>query len=197
MVSTIDYASLYFKYKILTPICREPTNKLLKRSKLELQANTSSEETDLGGGNYGYLGLVLNDTEYATIPYTQPFILPSYLTPLVIPPISTPIQVLELKDAHQEQKRLYLECKNVEKALIRHIQNTIKDKYIKSLVDEYENLITSDIPMILDYLFYNYGKVRSEEVAQKESKVMLMIQQPIDPLILLIRPIEQLQKLDI
>ena len=67
-----------------------------------MQANASSVETDLGGGNYGYLGLVLNNTEYATIPHTQPFILPNYLDLLAIAPTLTPIQVLELKDAYQK-----------------------------------------------------------------------------------------------
>jgi len=90
-IGTIDYASLYFKYKTPTPIRGEPTHKSLKRLKLELQSNASSVETDLGGGNYGYLGLVLTDEEYATIPNTQPFVAPNYPPTLVIPPTSTQI----------------------------------------------------------------------------------------------------------
>ena len=70
---------------------------------------------------------------------------------------------------------MYLEYKNVEKALLRHIQDAIEDKYIKLLVDKYTNLLTSDIPTILEYLFYNYRKVKSKEVAQKESEVMPMV----------------------
>ena len=46
----IDYATLYFKYRIPSPITGEPTNKLLKRLKSELRANASSVDTDLGGG---------------------------------------------------------------------------------------------------------------------------------------------------
>ena len=64
---TIDYVASYFKYKTPTPIRGIPTYKALKRLKLELQANASSVETDLGSGNHGYLGLVLTDAEYATI----------------------------------------------------------------------------------------------------------------------------------
>ena len=194
-IGSIDYASSYFKYKTPTPIRGEPTNKALKTLQKELQANASSVETDLGGGNHGYLGLVLTDAEYATIPNTQPFIPPTYPPPLVIPANSTPIQALELKEQYNEQKRLYLECKNVEKALLRHIQEAIEDKYINSLVDEYTNLLTQDVPTIMQYLFYNYGKVRSEEVTSKEAEVMSMTWQPSDPIVLLTRPIENLQKL--
>ena len=194
-LGTIDYASSYFKYKTPTPIRGEPTNKSLKRLKLELQANASSVETDLGGGNHGYLGLVLTDEEYASIPHTQPFVPPNYPPPLSIPANATAIRALELKEEYYEAKRLYLECKNVEKALLRHIQDALEEKYIEALVDEYTNLLTGDIPTILTYLFYNYGKVRSEEVTQKDSEVMSMNWQPTDSIIMLTRPIEQLQKL--
>ena len=90
-LGTIDYASSYFKYKTPTPIRGEPTHKSLKKLMTELRANASSVETDLGGGNHGYLALVLSDEEYATIPNTEPFILPTYLPPLVIPNNTTPI----------------------------------------------------------------------------------------------------------
>ena len=78
--------------------------------------------------------------------------------------MSIQIQAIELKEQHNERKRLYLECKNVEKALLCYIQDVIEDKYIESLVDQYTNLLIGDVPSILEYLSYNYGKVRSEEV---------------------------------
>jgi len=73
----------------------------------------------------------------------------------------------------------------MEKALLRHIQDAIEDKYIELLVDQYTNLLTGDVPSILEYLSYNYGKVRSEEVTQKDNKVMTMTWQPTDPIVLL------------
>ena len=57
------------------------------------------------------------------------------------------------------------------------------------------NLLTDDIPTTMKYLFYNYGKVRSKEVAQKEVEVMSMAWQPSNPIVLLTWPIEHLQKL--
>jgi hypothetical protein len=46
----VDYAATYFKYPVPCPINGEPTNKTLKRLKMELRANGSSVDTDLGGG---------------------------------------------------------------------------------------------------------------------------------------------------
>ena len=87
-----------------------------------------------------------------------------YLSLLDIPNDATPIQALNLKDQHSEERRLYLECKNAEKALMRHIQDAIEEKYLESLVDEYTKLLLGDIPIVLEYLFYNYSKIRSDEV---------------------------------
>jgi len=97
-LGTVDYQSSYFKYKTPTPIRGLPTYNALKRLKTELQANASSVETDLGGGNHGYLGLVLTDKEYNSIPDTQPFEPPIYSPPLVIPATATAIEALQIKE---------------------------------------------------------------------------------------------------
>ena len=99
---TIYYAAFYFKYKTPIPICREPTNKALKRLQIELQVNTSSVKLDLGGGNHSYLVLVLIDKEYTIISNIMPFIAPTYSPPLTIPTTATLIQALELKDKYIE-----------------------------------------------------------------------------------------------
>lgn len=194
-LGTVDYQSSYFKYKTPTPIRGLPTCSALKRLKKELQANASSVETDLGGGNHGYLGLVLTDQEHNSIPDTQPFVPPTYPPPLVIPSTATAIEALQMKEQHNEQKRLCLECKNVEKALLRHAQEALEDKHVAALVDPYTNLITADITQTLDYLFCNFGKVSSEEALQRKAEVMEMTWLPSDPIILLTKPLEDLNKL--
>ena len=48
---------------------RRANKKIIKRLQTELKANASSKETDLGGGNYGYLGLVkqmMSDQRFLT-----------------------------------------------------------------------------------------------------------------------------------
>ena len=60
----------------------------------------------------------------------------------------------------------------MEKALLRHIQDALEDKCIENMVDECTNLISDDIPAILDYLMENFGRFSSEGVAQKETEVI-------------------------
>ena len=128
MNGAIDYAATYFKFKTPTPIHGTPTNATLKRLKTELRANASSVESDLGGGDYGYLGLVLTNPEYASISLV-PFVAPNHPGNLHIDPNVAPIAAVNLKEAHKEACLKYYECKNVEKALLRHIQDAIEPKY--------------------------------------------------------------------
>ena len=69
--------------------------------------------------------------------------------------------------------RLYPKCKNVEKALQRHIQGAIEDKYLETLINEDTQLIQEDIPVVLEYLFKTYGKIPSKEVKEKWQKSAL------------------------
>ena len=78
MMTNVDYAKLYFKYPVTTPINGESTKKSIKRLKIEIRANASSVNTDLGGGDHGYLGLYLLDVEYVRInPTPTPFAAPA------------------------------------------------------------------------------------------------------------------------
>ena len=71
----------------------------------------------------------------------------------------TVVQQVQARETHKEQVALYRECKNVEKALLRHIQTALEEKYLEAMVDDDTGLIEDDIPTVLEYLFTTYGKV--------------------------------------
>ena len=78
-LGAVDYAASYFKYKTSTPTHGATTNEPLKRLKTDLRANASSVKVDLGGRDYGYLGLVLIDVEYRGMTtYPPRFNTPNY-----------------------------------------------------------------------------------------------------------------------
>ena len=43
------------------------------------------------------------------------------------------------------KKKGYLECKHVERALLRHVQDALEEKRIEALIDDHTNLIMSEI----------------------------------------------------
>ena len=193
-LGAVDYAVSYFKYKTPTSIQSAPTNKTLKWLKQELRANASSVESDLGGGDHGYLGLVITDAKYTTVTAT-PIVPPTYPATLTITAVTDQVQALNLWEIHKDTKNAYYECKNIKKALQRHVQDAIEDKYLKSLVNEDTQLIQDDIPTVLQILSSAYGKVPSEEVKQNETDLRITAFNPADPMIILYNPIEKLRKM--
>ena len=65
--ANIDYIKTNFEYPVLTTISSKPDYDSLKKIKDELKANAGNIQCDLGGGNNGHLGLVLDDAEYACL----------------------------------------------------------------------------------------------------------------------------------
>ena len=109
--------------------------------------HASSIDSDLGGGNHGYLGHVLHDPNYAAITGTTPFVPPTYPTPLVIPTTATDLQALKLRKQHKEAKRKHHECANVEKSILRHLMKAVHCQYLKPFVNNNTNLLDSNIKM--------------------------------------------------
>ena len=100
----------YFKYKTPTPIQGTPTYKALNQLKAKLCANASSVETDLGGGNHGYLGLVLSDAEYANVSPT-PFVVPAYPAPLNITANEKQVQAFKRRTQYEEKNTYIMNAK--------------------------------------------------------------------------------------
>ena len=76
LTSFVNYKDSYFEHSVLTTIRREPTYETLQHLKNELKANESSVPTTLGGGNHGYLGMVLTQLEFHHILPNNPFTRP-------------------------------------------------------------------------------------------------------------------------
>ena len=97
-MTNVDYAATYFKYPTPNPIHGEPTNKTLNRLKTESRANSSSVDTDLGGGNHGYPGLILADQEYLRItPIPTQFQAPTWPGTFIIAPAATAVETMHSK----------------------------------------------------------------------------------------------------
>ena len=98
---TIDYTTS-FQYPTPTKITGEPTYQSLKTLHSELKANASSIESNLGGGDHGYLGLVLLDANYALVTPTA-FVAPTFPNALVIPATATQVEAIELCENHHKR----------------------------------------------------------------------------------------------
>ena len=100
--STVNYQETFFEKKDLTKIRGKRTYETLQRLIKELKANASTVHSDLGGGNYDLLGLLLSPTSYALISTTL-FVQPMHLGPLNIPVGTAQHAARTLKQQHNEE----------------------------------------------------------------------------------------------
>ena len=137
-----NYRDTSFEYADLTVIHGEPTYETLKTLVNQLKANARSVRTTLGGGQHGYLGLVLSAQQYAIVAPNTPFHRPHHPGPLNIPPYQLPYVTQQIQATHAEQIRLYNECYHVEQALRKQVIAAVQDSYLAALKDRQTNTIT-------------------------------------------------------
>ena len=192
--SHVNYVDTYFEYKVLNKIHDEPTYDSLKTIKDQLKANAGAVNSDLGGGEHGHLGLVLQPEEYARVSNT-PYVRPEHPGELNIPLGTPQHESHRLRAEHKEAFRIFRETTDVEKALRHQITAAIPREYLDALRNREANAITISIPDILDYLFLNYGTVEQEEVTREEQLVRNIKYAPPTPLVVLFNKIEDLRDL--
>ena len=185
-----DYKARYFECKTLTKIHGKPTMDSILQVYKELKRNAQQVPTTLGGGQLGYLALVLSETAYAAIPGAAaflrptdpgPFTLTQNPTPPVtrnnpnpVPPPLTASDISVQKSAYDELKRLYNECQAVELTLRNQLVKAVEPEYLQALRNTSTDMIIGTIPTIISYLIRVYGKMSKLELLTREQNLTTM-----------------------
>jgi hypothetical protein len=138
--------------------------------------------SNLSDGAHIHLLLVLSDAQYANLT-AQPFIRPVHPGPLAIANGTTAPMATVMKEAHQEQLRIFREVQGVEKALIQQIVQAVQAPYLLSLRNQTSNSLRGTVYQILDHLQTVYGRVLPQMLEDREQELRTMAyntQYPID-----------------
>jgi len=168
--SVKDYKTTNFEYKSLDKIHGAPTIDSLLRIFRQLKRNAQYVTTTLGGGQLGYLGLILSDDAYKAIPNSAPFVR-SVDPGLLIITTSKKDDTVQQQVDHNETKHNYNECQAVEQALRKQLIEAIPAEYLDSLRNTDTNMINDSIPDIISYLQTNFWRVADQELSDKEDEV--------------------------
>ena len=151
----------------VTPIVGEPTYAALKTLKDQLKANAASVPTTLGGGNHGYLGLILSPATYATISVTA-FIDGQHPA---IPAGTSAANTSGIIRRHTEDTRQWHEFKNVSTALKNQLLCAVEDIYVRALCDRHIGYMNQSIRNLLTHLFENNGNITQLELEDNDTKM--------------------------
>jgi hypothetical protein len=100
--SAIDFKETYFIHPVLTKIQGETTFQTLTQLHQELKANAASVPSNLRGGNYGYLGLLLSAEQHKLLALQTPFEKPAHPGTFTAPPTLTGPQSVTAKQAYED-----------------------------------------------------------------------------------------------
>ena len=171
---SINYRETHFDFPTLTPIRGELTTETLLNLKKQLKSNARSVPSNLGGEQFGHLGLVIPPNQYNLIS-NMPFVCPGHPGPLVIPPGTTQHAAATMQDLHQEALRVFIEVKNaVDKALIQQINQAIEPEYLSALHNQVNNSINIPVFDVLTHLENSYGNVEAEALQARDNAVSCM-----------------------
>ena len=173
--SSVNYKDSYLEHPFLTTIRREHTYENLHHLKNKLKANVSSVRTTLGGGNHGYLGIILTHADYFRITPTNPFTRPPNPGILVPNPIGTAAQIASVENNHRLTKQIYLETLLLKITFTQQIIEAIYTKYLAALRIPITRKITPLVLTILEFLQNNYGRITPQQLDNKTTTIKTMI----------------------
>ena len=123
--------NLYFQVPDLTKIHGDPTYPQLQIILDKIKANTSSVQSNLGGGIHGHIGLVFVPEDYEEVSLVTPYERPLTPEPLRIPSNTKIHKTQRLQANFKETRHLYRETVEVEKALTKKIVAAIEKNTFK------------------------------------------------------------------
>jgi hypothetical protein len=167
----IDYKNQYFEYPALTTIQGLPSFDDLYKMEKEIFANAMSVQTTLGGGEYGHLGLVMQDTEYTNLPSATTYVRPENPGVLTIPTDATQHSTATQKSYHDLKLRMFWESQGVHRAIMQQIIKAIDTKYLTPLRNRKIGAITKPISEVIKYLKTTYGHVTIEQLRRKQESL--------------------------
>jgi hypothetical protein len=169
MSSTVSTPEAFIESFPATPVKIEgqPNYDSLSALREVLKQNAASVSTDRGGGQHGYLGIILSDAMYATIAPNDAFVRPAAPanTP-TIPAGGTAAAIAEAVRLHADELRQWREYVNLTAALRLQLVKCIEPVYLRSQLNRHVGYANSTPRQLLEYLFLTYGKLTPQRLSE-------------------------------
>jgi hypothetical protein len=163
-----------FPITVLTPIATTnsaPTFLSIRTAQKELNSNAASVHSYEGGAMHGLLCLTLTPQAYlaiAGVPFIPPAVPPAQP---MLQGLNTAAQIAQAVRQHIEDRRVFTEYRDTDKALVRLLLAAVPIQYVKAL--EHEDLGYSGLTCIeiLTHLHAEYGQISLHDTEQNQERM--------------------------
>jgi hypothetical protein len=133
----------------------------------EIKSNAILVHSNLGGGQHGHLGLVISPTA-CTLLSNTPYARPGLPDALDIPANATKHAQDLLDRTYEENLRVFLEVRGMERALTQQIVGAINPQYIVAMRNRSTRQFTGIVYQLLQYLLTVYGQITPSQLLELE-----------------------------
>ena len=133
----------------------------------KIKSNAMTVHSNLGGGQHGYLGLVVSPTAYA-LPTKTPFVFQVHTGNFIIPIAATRHAQEELKHQYEKNLRVFHETRGVERALIKKLVLAVEARYITEIINMTTGQFIGTLFILHQYLIVTYGKISPSQLIDLE-----------------------------
>ena len=148
--TTQDYRKTHFPNPELDRIHGQPTIDQIVKIYKQLKQNASSVQTTLGGGQHGFLPLVITRQQWNQIPNVVEFARPQHPGPFQAPQSTrtTNTELAVAKSRWEQRLHNYNTCQQLEAMLRNQLENAFDYDILDGLRDRTTNTIEQPIPRI-------------------------------------------------
>jgi hypothetical protein len=163
-----------FPHTTVTPITGRPNPLSLSILQGELYANAISIPTELGGGAYGHLALVMPDAEYIAMAGALAYVAPAHPGAQADAPAgATAVQITQLNRQHDKAIERFMLHTNVSNALKQQILEAVEDMFVSVL--RHQHLRYSQVTplQLLQHLSDTYNIITEETLEDNRSRLSI------------------------
>ena len=155
----------FFEHKTLDKIHGEPSATSLQKLFRQLGRNARGVNSNLGGGQYGHLFMILTPQEWNQLPGTAPVFPPQDPGDFALPGVVTASQIAVAQKNHDEEKKKYHKFQALKRILCNQLVAAIEPAFLDPIRCDLTDMANNEIPDIIAFLQQSYGKMT---VQQKE-----------------------------
>ena len=159
-------ATFNFPFETLTPIEGEPTNATITVLKRQVYANAMENESTLGCGTLGYLGLIMPDDDYRTKQ------LAGQAAGIAFQPFLKPVvDITADDDMQKQQQRAAREYNAIESKLKQQILKAVDATFLTAIEDAELGFSGVTSKQILMHIINEYGTVTLDDLDANTDKL--------------------------
>ena len=137
--------------------------------------------SNIGGGQHGYLILVVIPNSYALLSNT-PFVCQIHPGNLIIRIAATRHTQEELKHQYEENLRVFHKKRGVERVLIQQLVFSVEAKYTIAIRNRTTGQFTVTLSMLIQYFIVTYDKIAPSQLIDLEQNTKSMQYDPKTPI---------------